>query len=106
MEATPIDYTTIATGIGGFLGFLITLIVVVYNMQKNSSYHNKNMEKLTIYVEKHENKHEGMEKEMSNLEISINKLTKLSEDADRRLWILENTPHQTTTTRRRNTPKK
>jgi len=48
MEAVPIDYTTIIGSVGGFLGFLITMIVVVVNMQQNSRYQNKNMEKLTL----------------------------------------------------------
>ena len=94
MEALPIDYTTIVGSVGGFLGFLITMIVVVINMQRNSSYQNKNMEKLNIYIERHEGTHENLSKDVSNIEVSINKLTKLTEDADRRLWILENTPEK------------
>ena len=90
MEALPIDYTTIIGSVGGFLGFLITMIVVVVNMQQNSRYQNKNMEKLNIYIERHESIHEILRKDVNNIEESISKLTKLSEDADRRLWMLEN----------------
>lgn len=91
MEALPIDYTTIIGSVGGFLGFLITMIVVVVNMQQNSRYQNKNMEKLNTYIERHESIHEILRKDVNNIEESISKLTKLSEDADRRLWMLENT---------------
>lgn len=90
MEALPIDYTTIIGSVGGFLGFLITMIVVVVNMQQNSKYQNKNMEKLNTYIERHESIHEILRKDVNNIEESISKLTKLSEDADRRLWMLEN----------------
>ena len=90
MEAVPIDYTTIIGSVGGFLGFLITMIVVVVNMQQNSRYQNKNMEKLNIYIERHEVIHERLLKDVSNIEESISKLTKLAEEADRRLWMLEN----------------
>ena len=90
MEALPIDYTTIIGSVGGFLGFLITMIVVVVNMQQNSRYQNKNMEKLNIYIERHEIIHEKLLKDVSNIEVSISKLTKLAEEADRRLWMLEN----------------
>ena len=90
MEAMPIDYTTIIGSVGGFLGFLITMIVVVVNMQQNSRYQNKNMEKLNIYIERHEIIHEKLLKDVNNIEVSISKLTKLTEDADRRLWMLEN----------------
>ena len=90
MEAMPIDYTTIIGSVGGFLGFLITMIVVVVNMQQNSRYQNKNMEKLNIYIERHEVIHEKLLKDVSNIEESISKLTKLAEEADRRLWMLEN----------------
>ena len=86
----PIDYTTIIGSVGGFLGFLITMIVVVVNMQQNSRYQNKNMEKLNIYIERHEVIHERLLKDVSNIEESISKLTKLAEEADRRLWMLEN----------------
>lgn len=92
MEALPIDYTTIIGSVGGFLGFLITMIVVVVNMQQNSRYQNKNMEKLNIYIERHEIIHEKLLKDVSNIEVSISKLTKLAEEADRRLWMLENAP--------------
>ena len=101
MEALPIDYTTIVGSVGGFLGFLITMIIVVVNMQKNSSYQNKNMEKLNIYIERHEGTHENLSKDVSNIEVSISKLTKLTEDADRRLWVLENTPQKNTSQRRK-----
>ena len=90
MEAVPIDYTTIIGSVGGFLGFLITMIVVVVNMQQNSRYQNKNMEKLNTYIERHESIHEILRKDVNNIEESISKLTKLTEDADRRLWMLEN----------------
>lgn len=90
MEALPIDYTTIIGSVGGFLGFLITMIVVVVNMQQNSRYQNKNMEKINTYIERHESIHEILRKDVNNIEESINKLTKLTEDADRRLWMLEN----------------
>ena len=90
MEALPIDYTTIIGSVGGFLGFLITMIVVVVNMQQNSRYQNKNMEKLNTYIERHESIHEILRKDVNNIEESISKLTKLTEDADRRLWMLEN----------------
>ena len=86
----PIDYTTIIGSVGGFLGFLITMIVIIVNMQQNSKYQNKNMEKLNIYIERHEIIHEKLLKDVSNIEESISKLTKLTEDADRRLWRLEN----------------
>lgn len=97
MEALPIDYTTIIGSVGGFLGFLITMIVVVVNMQQNSKYQNKNMEKLNTYIERHESIHEILRKDVSNIEESISKLTKLSEDADRRLWMLENSPEKQAT---------
>lgn len=90
MEALPIDYTTIIGSVGGFLGFLITMIVVVVNIQQNSRYQNKNMEKINTYIERHESIHEILRKDVSNIEESISKLTKLTEDADRRLWMLEN----------------
>jgi len=90
MEAVPIDYTTIIGSVGGFLGFLITMIVVVVNMQQNSRYQNKNMEKLNTYIERHEIIHEKLLKDVNNIEESISKLTKLAEEADRRLWMLEN----------------
>ena len=90
MESLPIDYTTIIGSVGGFLGFLITMIVVVVNMQQNSRYQNKNMEKLNIYIERHEIIHEKLLKDVNNIEVSISKLTKLAEEADRRLWMLEN----------------
>ena len=90
MEAMPIDYTTIIGSVGGFLGFLITMIVIIVNMQQNSRYQNKNMEKLNIYIERHEIIHERLLKDVSNIEESISKLTKLAEEADRRLWMLEN----------------
>lgn len=90
MEALPIDYTTIIGSVGGFLGFLITMIVVVVNIQQNSRYQNKNMEKINTYIERHESIHEILRKDVNNIEESINKLTKLTEDADRRLWMLEN----------------
>ena len=90
MEAMPIDYTTIIGSVGGFLGFLITMIVIIVNMQQNSRYQNKNMEKLNIYIERHEIIHEKLLKDVSNIEESICKLTKLAEEADRRLWMLEN----------------
>lgn len=93
----PIDYTTIIGSVGGFLGFLITMIVVVVNMQQNSKYQNKNMEKLNTYIERHESIHEILRKDVSNIEESISKLTKLSEDADRRLWMLENAPEKQAT---------
>ena len=86
----PIDYTTIIGSVGGFLGFLITMIVVVVNMQQNSRYQNKNMEKLNTYIERHESIHEILRKDVNNIEVSISKLTKLAEEADRRLWMLEN----------------
>ena len=86
----PIDYTTIIGSVGGFLGFLITMIVIIVNMQQNSRYQNKNMEKLNTYIERHESIHEILRKDVSNIEESISKLTKLTEDADRRLWMLEN----------------
>ena len=94
MEALPIDYTTIIGSVGGFLGFLITMIVVVVNMQQNSRYQNKNMEKLNTYIERHEIIHEKLLKDVSNIEESISKLTKLAEEADRRLWMLENAPEK------------
>ena len=94
MEALPIDYTTIVGSVGGFLGFLITMIIIVVNMQRNSSYQNKNMEKLNIYIERHEGTHENLAKDVNNIEVSINKLTKLTEDSDRRLWMLENAPER------------
>ena len=94
MEALPIDYTTIIGSVGGFLGFLITMIVVVINMQQNSKYQNKNMEKLNTYIERHESIHEVLRKDVNNIEESISKLTKLTEDADRRLWMLENAPEK------------
>ena len=94
MEALPIDYTTIIGSVGGFLGFLITMIVVIVNMQQNSRYQNKNMEKLNIYIERHEIIHEKLLKDVSDIEVSISKLTKLTEEADRRLWMLENTPER------------
>lgn len=94
MEALPIDYTTIIGSVGGFLGFLITMIVVVVNMQQNSRYQNKNMEKINTYIERHESIHEILRKDVNNIEESINKLTKLTEDADRRLWMLENAPEK------------
>ena len=97
MEAVPIDYTTIIGSVGGFLGFLITMIVVVANMQQNSRYQNKNMEKLNIYIERHEVIHEKLLKDVSNIEVSISKLTKLAEEADRRLWMLENAPEKQAT---------
>jgi len=90
MEAVPIDYTTIIGSVGGFLGFLITMIIIVVNMQQNSRYQNKNMEKLNTYIERHEIIHERLLKDVSDIEVSISKLTKLTEEADRRLWILEN----------------
>lgn len=90
----PIDYTTIIGSVGGFLGFLITMIVVVVNMQQNSKYQNKNMEKLNTYIERHESIHEILRKDVNNIEESISKLTKLTEDADRRLWMLENAPEK------------
>ena len=90
MEALPIDYTTIIGSVGGFLGFLITMIVIIVNMQQNSRYQNKNMEKLNTYIERHESIHEILRKDVCNIEESISKLTKLTEDADRRLWMLEN----------------
>lgn len=90
MEALPIDYTTIIGSVGGFLGFLITMIVVVVNIQQNSRYQNKNMEKINTYIERHESIHEILRKDVNNIEESISKLTKLTEDADRRLWMLEN----------------
>ena len=96
MEALPIDYTTIVGSVGGFLGFLITMIIIVVNMQQNSRYQNKNMEKLNTYIERHEGTHENLVKDVNNIEVSINKLTKLTEDSDRRLWILENTPEKQT----------
>ena len=92
MEALPIDYTTIIGSVGGFLGFLITMIVIIVNMQQNSKYQNKNMEKLNTYIERHEGIHEILRKDVNSIEVSISKLTKLTEEADRRLWILENTP--------------
>lgn len=94
METLPIDYTTIIGSVGGFLGFLITMIVVVVNMQQNSKYQNKNMEKLNTYIERHESIHEILRKDVNNIEESISKLTKLTEDADRRLWMLENAPQK------------
>ena len=94
MEALPIDYTTIIGSIGGFLGFLITMIVIIVNMQQNSRYQNKNMEKLNIYIERHEIIHEKLLKDVSDIEVSISKLTKLTEEADRRLWMLENSPER------------
>ena len=90
MEAMPIDYTTIIGSVGGFLGFLITMIVIIVNMQQNSRYQNKNMEKLNTYIERHESIHEILRKDVNNIEVSISKLTKLAEEADRRLWMLEN----------------
>ena len=86
----PIDYTTIIGSVGGFLGFLITMIVIIVNMQQNSRYQNKNMEKLNTYIERHESIHEILRKDVNNIEVSISKLTKLAEEADRRLWMLEN----------------
>ena len=94
MEALPIDYTTIIGSVGGFLGFLITMIVIIVNMQQNSKYQNKNMEKLNTYIERHESIHEILRKDVNNIEESISKLTKLTEDADRRLWMLENAPEK------------
>ena len=94
MEALPIDYTTIIGSIGGFLGFLITMIIVIVNMQRNSSYQNKNMEKLNTYIERHEIIHDTLRKDVNSIEESISKLTKLTEDADRRLWMLENAPEK------------
>ncbi len=94
MEALPIDYTTIIGSVGGFLGFLITMIVIIVNMQQNSRYQNKNMEKLNTYIERHESIHEILRKDVNNIEESISKLTKLTEDADRRLWLLENAPEK------------
>ena len=94
MEAMPIDYTTIIGSVGGFLGFLITMIVIIINMQQNSRYQNKNMEKLNTYIERHESIHEILRKDVSSIEESIIKLTKLTEDADRRLWMLENAPEK------------
>ena len=35
------------------------------------------MEKLNIYIERHEGTHENLYKDVSNIEVSINKLTKL-----------------------------
>ena len=105
MEALPIDYTTIIGSVGGFLGFLITMIVVVVNMQQNSRYQNKNMEKLNIYIERHEIIHERLLKDVSNIEESISKLTKLAEEADRRLWMLEN-EHEKQVTKARTMSKK
>ena len=90
----PIDYTTIIGSVGGFLGFLITMIVIIINMQQNSKYQNKNMEKLNTYIERHESIHENLRKDVSSIEESISKLTKLTEDADRRLWMLENAPEK------------
>ena len=90
----PIDYTTIIGSVGGFLGFLITMIVIIVNMQQNSKYQNKNMEKLNTYIERHESIHEILRKDVNNIEESISKLTKLTEDADRRLWMLENAPEK------------
>lgn len=94
MEALPIDYTTIIGSVGGFLGFLITMIVVVVNIQQNSRYQNKNMEKINTYIERHEIIHEKLLKDVNNIEESISKLTKLAEEADRRLWMLENAPEK------------
>lgn len=94
MEALPIDYTTIIGSVGGFLGFLITMIVIIVNMQQNSRHQNKNMEKLNTYIERHESIHEILRKDVSSIEESISKLTKLTEDADRRLWMLENAPEK------------
>ena len=94
MEAMPIDYTTIIGSVGGFLGFLITMIVIIVNMQQNSKYQNKNMEKLNTYIERHESIHEILREDVSNIEESISKLTKLTEDADSRLWMLENAPEK------------
>lgn len=105
MEALPIDYTTIIGSVGGFLGFLITMIVVVVNMQQNSRYQNKNMEKLNTYIERHESIHEILRKDVNNIEESISKLTKLTEDADRRLWMLENV-HEKQATKARTISKK
>ena len=93
----PIDYTTIIGSVGGFLGFLITMIVVVVNMQQNSRYQNKNMEKLNTYIERHESIHEILRKDVNNIEVSISKWTKLAEEADRRLWMLENAPEKQAT---------
>ena len=90
MEAVPIDYTTIIGSVGGFLGFLITMIVIIVNMQQNSRYQNKNMEKINTYIERHESIHEILRKDVNRIEESICKLTKLAEEADRRLWMLEN----------------
>jgi len=87
--------------VGGFLGFLITMIVVVVNMQQNSRYQNKNMEKLNIYIERHEIIHEKLLKDVNNIEVSISKLTKLAEEADRRLWMLENELERQATTSRK-----
>ena len=103
MEALPIDYTTIIGSVGGFLGFLITMIVVVVNMQQNSRYQNKNMEKINTYIERHESIHEILRKDVNNIEESISKLTKLTEDADRRLWMLENAPKKQATKARTKT---
>ena len=97
MEAVPIDYTTIIGSVGGFLGFLITMIVIIVNMQQNSRYQNKNMEKLNTYIERHESIHENLRKDVNSIEESIIKLTKLTEDADRRLWMLENDPEKQAT---------
>ena len=97
MEALPIDYTTRIGSVGGFLGFLITMIVIIVNMQQNSRHQNKNMEKLNIYIERHEIIHERLLKDVSNIEESISKLTKLAEEADRRLWMLENAPEKQAT---------
>ena len=105
MEALPIDYTTIIGSVGGFLGFLITMIVVVINMQQNSKYQNKNMEKINTYIERHESIHEILRKDVNSIEESISKLTKLTEDADRRLWMLENV-HEKQATKARTTSEK
>ena len=94
METLPIDYTTIIGSVGVFLWFLITMIVIIVNMQQNSKYQNKNMEKLNTYIERHESIHEVLRKDVNNIEESISKLTKLTEDADRRLWMLENAPEK------------
>ena len=48
------------------------------------------MEKLNTYIERHEIIHEKLLKDVSDIEVSISKLTKLTEEADRRLWMLEN----------------
>ena len=58
------------------------------------------MERLNTYIERHESIHEVLRKDVNNIEESISKLTKLTEDADRRLWMLENsTERQVSQTR-------